>query len=347
MIFTPNAIATAVGSFPHESVEDASQLIFETTPHIPVWPQLPKKDFFEEITNQYSRSLPCYYIDHKNRKYGFDTEEDLPGQLEAFYRRVIDEDLDYFGLDDEHSAGFGFFLDTIKKRKGDEIAAIKGQVIGPLTHGLIPDKKDGKYAIYHSDLFDVIVKNSTMNSRWQIQKMREVFPRVIIFIDEPSLSIIGSGYYSVDHNLIIDSFNEIIKGIRKEGGIPGMHCCGDADWEEVLNLDLDIINFDATDEVILDKFLQSRNLNSFLEQGKVVAWGIIPTIHEKIEGATIEQIEKNFTAVIKQLASRGVREEDVLSSAIITPSCGTGTLTVPLAEKALRLTRDLSNHLRG
>jgi hypothetical protein len=347
MTFKPNSMATAVGSFPHLNAGEACDLIFETIPNLPVWPQLPRRDFLEEINNQYSRGLPCYYIDRENKTYGFDTKRDLAGELERFYDRVLREDIDYFGLDENHSQGFTYFITALKKRNNHDLFSLKGQVIGPLTHGLVTDKRDGRYALYLPDLFDAIVKNSTMNARWQIRKMKEVFPHVILFIDEPSLSIIGSGYYAVDHDLVIASFQEIIQGIRSESGIPGMHCCGDADWDELLGLDLDIINFDAADDAIVNKFINSKKIIEYFERGKSVAWGIVPTLRDKIERATFEEIEEKFRSIIRMLSKAGLREDDLLAHSIITPSCGTGTLTTALAEKAMRLTRTLSDKLRG
>jgi hypothetical protein len=347
MTFKPNSIATAIGSFPHSNAEEAGELIFETIPHLPVWPQLPQRDFLEEINNQYSRGLPCYCIDRENKKYGFNTNHDLPGELERFYNRVIEEKIDYFGLDESYSQGFAYFMKAIEERDKGDLFSIKGQVIGPLTHGLVPDIRDGKYAIYKPDLFDAIVKNGTMNARWQIRKMKEVFPQVVMFIDEPSLSIIGSGYYAVDHDLAIDSFREIIGGIREEGGIPGMHCCGNANWDELLGLDLDIINFDATDEAVVNKFIHSKKLIEYFERGKSVAWGVVPTIRDAIEKVTLEEIERNFHSMIKMLSEKGLSEDDLLVYSIITPSCGTGTLATALAEKAMRLTKALSDKLRG
>ncbi len=92
-----------------------------------------------------------------------------------------------------------------------------------------------------------------------------------MFFDEPSLSIIGSGFYSVDRDQVTGSFKEITDGIHKEGGLAGTHCCGNADWDELLDpaTGLDIINFDATDEIIVDKFVNARNVISVPGTGRV------------------------------------------------------------------------------
>jgi methionine synthase II (cobalamin-independent) len=219
--------------------------------------------------------------------------------------------------------------------------------VGPLTHGVLTDRVDGKLAFYKPDLYDAIVKNCTMVARWQIKTLKEICPDVIIFIDEPSLSVIGSGFYSVEPEQTYDSFKEVISAIKEEGGTPGMHCCGNADWNRLMGLGIDIINFDADDDIVSDKFVNSDVINEFIESGKIIAWGVVPTLADKIGPATIESVEEKFTALLERLKSRGLREETLLEQSLITPSCGTGTLSVELAEKAMRLTKEISQRLRG
>ena len=79
MKVTPGGAATVIGSFPHTSAEEACGLVFDTLPDIPAWPQLPRRDFLEDMNVQFSRRLPCFAIDPVNRKAGFDTSRDLAG----------------------------------------------------------------------------------------------------------------------------------------------------------------------------------------------------------------------------------------------------------------------------
>ncbi len=348
MNFKPGGAATVIGSFPHTEAADACRLVFDATKHIPAWPQLPQRGFFEDMNAQFSRRLPCLHLDEENRKLGFDTSRDIAGDLERFYTKVIEDDVEYFGLDEKHSAGFGCFIDALKKGSAPEAIALKGETTGPLTLGLLTDITDGKYALYKPDLFDAIVKNCTMNARWQVRKLKEHHDTVIISFDEPSLSIIGSGFYSVDKTQISGAFKEIVRGIHAEGGLAATHCCGNADWDDLLDpdLDLDVINFDATDDIIADKFLNARHLPLFLKNGKCVAWGVVPTLKDKIEKASAGDVDANFRTLVKKLSERGIDESDIIARSIVTPSCGTGTLTVPLAEKVMELLSGLSGSIR-
>jgi methionine synthase II (cobalamin-independent) len=345
MKFEPRSAATIIGSFPHLDAEEACALVFKTLPKIPAWPQLPRKSFLEDMNNQYSASLPCFYVDEKNKKSGFDTSRDLAGELEKFYTKIIEDDVDYFGLDPGRSAGFSCYVKRLREKGGAGFSALKGQVTGPLTLGLLTDRVDGKYALYKPDLFDAIVKNCAMSARWQVMRLKGFSDTVIIFFDEPSLSVLGSGFYSVDRSLVTGAFDEIIRGIKSEGGLAGTHCCGNADWDELFELDLDIINFDATDELIVDKFINSKNLASFIERGKIIAWGVVPTVRDKIEEATIEKITTAYDSLVTRLASRGVDRQRILNQSMVTPSCGTGTLPVELSEKVMSLLKELSTNI--
>lgn len=349
MNFKPNGTATVIGSFPHEKVADACSLVFESLPDIPAWPQLPRRSFLEDMNVQFCKRLPCLALNENERKAGFDTSRDMAGELERFYTHFIEDDVDYFGLDDDHAAGFGCFIQGVRDGRAPGALALKGETTGPLTLGLMTDITDGKYALYKPDLFDAVVKNCTMNARWQVRMLRKFSERVIVFFDEPSLSIIGSGFYSVDRDQVIGSFREITDGIHGEGGLAGTHCCGNADWDDLLGPapGLDIINFDATDEIIVDKFVNARNVVAYLERGGCIAWGVVPTLKDKLESATLESVIGNFRAVVKRLSARGIREDEILARSIVTPSCGTGTLTIGLAEKAMSLLKELSGAITG
>ncbi|MBN2077449.1 MAG: hypothetical protein JW838_00690 [Spirochaetes bacterium] len=347
MNFRPMASATVIGSFPHTDPSEACGLVFKRLKDIPAWPQLPRRDFLEDMNVQYSRALPCLVVDHENRKVGFDTSGDVAGELERFYTRFIEEDIEYFGLDGGHAAGFSCFIESVRAGKAEGARALKGQISGPLTLGLMTDAVDGKYALYKPDLFDAVVKCCAMNARWQARRLGEITDTPIVFFDEPSLSILGSGFYSVDKDLVANSFREIIDAIHHEGGLAGTHCCGNADWDDLMDLDIDIISFDAADEIIADKFVTSRRVNAFLEKGGCIAWGIVPTLKEKIEKADSRSVESSFRGHLKRLEERGIGEDAILEHSLFTPSCGTATLSITLAEKVMELLEGLSAKFRG
>jgi len=55
--FTPNGLATGIGSLPHTDVENAIKFIFKYFRDIPHWPQLPKLSGLEGLVDQYLSPL--------------------------------------------------------------------------------------------------------------------------------------------------------------------------------------------------------------------------------------------------------------------------------------------------
>ena len=98
MRFSPQGIATAIGSFPHKEPEAACELILRYIPEIPIWPQLPNTNFREQMEIQYSEGMPCVVVDEAKERIYFETGGDPTGDLEKFYENVLAENLDYFQI---------------------------------------------------------------------------------------------------------------------------------------------------------------------------------------------------------------------------------------------------------
>ena len=158
---------------------------------------------------------------------------------------------------------------------------------------------------------------------------------MIIFIDEPILSALGSsGYLGVNSSEASRLLKELIAVIRSEGGISGIHCCGNADWPMVIDCGPDIINFDAYDYT--DTLaLYPEELRTFLEKGGYLAWGIIPT-SEAITGENPESISRRFQKGIEKLSVH-IPGDLIFSNILLTPSCGTGSRTVEETLKIFQL----------
>jgi hypothetical protein len=79
----------------------------------------------------------------------------------------------------------------------------------------------------------------------------------------------------------------------------------------------------------------------------MIAWGIIPTLRpEDIEKENAASLAENWKKKAKMLEPLGFDLRAVLSQSFITPSCGTGSLSIDLATKVLSLTREVSQILR-
>ena len=75
---------------------------------------------------------------------------------------------------------------------------------------------------------------------------------------------------------------------------------------------------------------------------------MIPTLDpEALEKEDLNSLLAKFEADKNYLLKNGIDEKQLLSQSIITPSCGAGVLSEELAQKAIRLTKELSDVLKN
>jgi len=343
-------MCTAIGSLPHQDIERACEVVLENFPEIPAWPQLPRRDLRENMYIQVSEGMPCLVLDEEREAIYFQTKGDITGELEKFYEKIIENKVDYFKIGSEYAAGFHFFLELFRKSlsKADmvtNILAIKGQLIGPISFGLTVTDENRRSILYHEQLADVIVKSCMMKARWQIIRMKEVFPKAIIFIDEPYLSSFGSAFVSLGRDEVVNYLNQVIDSVKSEGAIAGIHCCGNTDWSILMETRVDIISFDAYNYLETISLYPDK-LREFLTQGRCLAWGIVPASSRAMAEEINSLIEK-FEEGLRLLVDKGIPRELIVENLLITPSCGTGTLSVEVAEKVMKLTRGVSDRIRA
>jgi methionine synthase II (cobalamin-independent) len=174
------------------------------------------------------------------------------------------------------------------------------------------------------------------------KRFNELFPGTptIIFFDEPSLSSFGSAFSGLNREDVIHSLNECFDAVK---GFKGIHCCGNTDWSVLLSTNVDILSFDAYG-YLGTLSLYPKELKTFLERGGLLAWGIVPT-SEAILKEDAESLFNRFKEEVKILSKKGI-DPALLQRAILTPSCGTASLPIHLAERACELTAEVSKRLR-
>lgn len=284
MSFKPKFLTTHIGSMPHTHAEPLCTRLVQLI-EAPGWPQLPRRDFRESIYVQFSAGLPGIALNESNQKVIFETNGDMPLALEAFYGRILDDDVDSFAPGHDYAAGFFAMLDALRTTPGEWA---KGQVIGPISFGLTVTDQDLRASLYDELLADTIVKNMAMNARWQVRQLRGARPNVILFVDEPYLASFGSAFISLSRESAIDMLNELFAAIHLEGGLAGVHCCANTDWSLLLATTVDILNLDAYG-YLENLGLYPAELRAFLDRGGAIAWGIVPNDGD-VAQVTAEQI---------------------------------------------------------
>lgn len=339
-------LATAIGSLPHESPSDAVGVILRSIPECPIWPQLPKRGYREQMEIQYCEGLPCVVLDDVKGRMHFDTSDEdrtataVGGFYEKYMAAEESGDWSAFAVTPAFSAGI-YALEKALSAAGPKRKWVKVQTTGPLTTGLsVVDQN--KRAVYYNEMFrDVLVKAAIAKCRWQIKKFAPFAEGLICFVDEPILSAFGSStYVSVVRDDVVTIVSELVSAIHAEGALCGVHCCGNTEWPILIDAGVDIVNFDAFafGESIT---LYPDQVKKHLEAGNYLAWGLVPT-SEKAAGQTVNSLVNHYDGLAARLAGRGINRELIRKQSLLTPSCGTGSLRQELAEKVLDLLRETS-----
>lgn len=345
MAFTPGCLPAAVGSLPHLNPQDGVELMLKYLPEIPAWPQLPNCSYQESMYIQFSEGMPFVQLDPAKGRMYMDLSGDIYGRLEKFYTRVLDDDLDYFAIHGDYARGLDAFMDRIWRQKGNTLQWIKGQITGPISFGLMITDQYKRAILYSEEVFDTVVKSLALKVRWQIHYLQRLWPKLIIFIDEPYLSSFGSAFINLTRDQVLQYLSEMFEAVHREGALAGVHCCGNTDWSILMETDVDILNFDAY-EYFQGMTLYIDELKDYLERGGVLAWGIVPT-SKQIEGESGESLTENFWSKVDELVNRGIPKKTLLNQSLITPSCGMGSMKVPQSERVLSLLAEVSQIARS
>jgi len=334
--FELSGLATAIGSMPHKDPREACELVLKYLPEIPAWPQLPQRSFVENMSVQFSEGFPGMMIE--GERVWVDLSRDYSAQLEQLYSDDIENNLEPYAVAADRAAGLHAFL----QQKPENAKALKGQVTGPISLGLTATDQNRRPLLYDDVLADAIARHLRLKASWQERELRALCPSTIIFVDEPHLASIGSAFISLPREQAIALINEVLGGIT---GLKGVHCCSNTDWSLVLETSLDILSFDAYNygESLT---LYPEEVKAFLEQGGVIAWGIVPNNEEALAREDATTLISRLGELIDRLARKGVDRAILAERCLVTPSCTLAGMPPGGAEKALMLLAQVSAELR-
>ena len=350
--FQADCLPVLIGSLPMNNHAEATRLVFKYTPEIPLWVQLPV--YKEEgMLAQFLPGMPGFTIE-KDKAFINASSENFDDDLLRFYEdymSVVEQKSDLlssrFALTKDTAMGFFEFMNQLNGLS-DLPCAVKGQITGPVTFGIGVCDQDGRAIFYNEQLRDAAVKLLSLKAAWQVRQLSKFGRPAIIFFDEPALAGFGSSaFISISRDEISNCFEEVIEAVHSEGGLAGIHVCANADWSLVLQSSVDIVSFDAYS--FFDRFiLYPDQIRKFIDSGRIFAWGIVPTSSPAdIEKETTDSLMANWQDKVCKIEKLGIDKSNIFKQSLITPSCGTGSLTFDHAKKVLRLTREVSDRLRN
>ncbi|MDP8260509.1 MAG: hypothetical protein P9L96_05920 [Candidatus Gygaella obscura] len=331
-------MTTGIGSVSFNNPKPALEYIFDYV-DIPFWPQLTNLSKFESMGLQFSENIPCLKQENKDLVYEASSCEK---NLERCYEHIIAEDTGFFKISTEYAQGLYAFLDFLKK-KNTSRGYIKGHTTGPFSFAAAVKKEKG-LLLADSVMMEVITKALAMKALWQVRELKKFSEQVMFFIDEPYLSCFGSGFTSINKEIVQLYLSQFIDLLRKEQVLIGIHCCGNTDWGLLMGLDIDIINFDAFN--FADKFLlYSQDIKEFLQKGGILAWGIVPTNGYK-DDITSNELKNSINSYMETLEKKGIDHSLVASNSLITPSCGLGSIEKDINQSIFKLLKSTADLLK-
>ena len=329
-------LPTAIGSMPQTDPQGACSQVIHYLKDIPVWPQLPKRSFQENMYAQYSQGFPGLVVE--NDRIYVDRAR-AQEEMTQFYAHFLADDFYKYAVGAEYAAGLHTFLNWENLSPW----GVKGQVTGPVTWGMTVTDEDRKAIIYDDTFRDAVPKLLRMKASWQEKALSQVSGNTIVFLDEPYMAAFGSVGLLLDRDEIIGLLDEVFEGIH---GIKGVHCCGNTDWSVLLKTTTDVVSFDAYG------FAESLSLypaevKDFLGRNGTIAWGIVPNEPEALAGETVASLKDRLEEAMAPFTRNGVPFRQLVRQGLLTPSCSLASLgTEEAAGRALELLADLSSRIR-
>ncbi len=345
--FKPQFLATGVGSLPLTNGEDALDLIWKSVPLAPHWPQLPRLGAESSFVGQYLNALieTGVIADVKDPKFQVEATDWVERMTDFYtlYLEAIEGDqqaLERFGFSTQGGEGFEVFCRNLEHYGTRDAVILKGQLIGPLTLGMQITDKSRRSSYYDDTLRDMLVKTLALHAEWQTKRLSRFGLPVLMTIDDPELYGFGaSTHITLKSGQLIEELNAIVEGILRQGGIAGVHVCAGMDWALLFDSKVQVVNFDAYG-YMQSMMALAEPLNTFLTRGGILSWGIVPTNPIAWE-ETAQSLKIRLENNIEELVRRGVDESLLRQQSMLTPSCGTGTLPIELAEHVYKLLSEL------
>src|ERR1700758_4349728 len=152
--------------------------------------------------------------------------------------------------------------------------AVKGHIEVPIPLSAYLFHK-GRPFLSDPALFSSLAIHVSQLVCWQIDRLRAFGVPVVLFVDEPALSLEVPGLTEVSEAQRLSALGAIFDDARARGAYIGLHCCAAHPFDRMLRTMPDILSFDAHEE--LEAFLAHPQSIDFVNQGGTVAYGLIPT----------------------------------------------------------------------
>jgi methionine synthase II (cobalamin-independent) len=321
-VLFPPGMSTGIGSLPHGDADEAARFALDAHPRLPAAPSLPRRSATEGMIAQAAWGIT-----------GVSVLSD--GSLLVDEAAVDPETpLGDPTVDGEPFVALRAFLSAIEGR----VAPFKLQLTGPVTLGLALHA----VGVSTDRAFGVARLAVTARIRSALHLARQVAPGAtpVMFLDEPGLRAALDPDFPVDLDDALDLVSSAM-AVIEESAIAGLHCCGQADWQAVLQAGPQILSLPVGTGAID----HAGALAGFLERGGWIAWGAVPTDGPLIESADV--LWRRLRTEWDMLAAGGCDPVLLREQAIMTPACGLVGFDPFQAEQVSALASHLAQRLEA
>jgi len=302
---------TGIGSLPMATPESAIQLVTESSPEIPFWPQLPRLSEREGAVGQ-GLGLLLDLIEPRTEGYGYQVRKGRIDSVIATLHRSSGE------LTAENAVGFGAFEQALAAGAFPSAFAVKGQIEGPITLAAYLFHKDRPF-LSDPALFSAVAFHVSQIICWQIDRLKRFGLPVLLFVDEPALCLEVRVPNEVSEEHRLSALEVMLEGVRVRGALAGLHCCAARPFERMFRANPDILSFDAHEG--LEFFFADAQARRHVRAGGAVAYGMVPTWSSLSALDPVALFTRWLTA-----ASVSGDAQEFAQQAMVTATCGLGLL---------------------
>jgi hypothetical protein len=314
-------MSMTVGSLPHRSLSEAVDIAFSAT-DILTLPTLPRRSPAESMIAQALVGLPGVTVG----QYG-----SIAVDVSSI-RATEDVRTD---LRHDAFAGFRAVLAAAAERGAP--ATVKWQFVGPITLGLALQRA----GVPNATAFDIAMRSVRGHVINLLAAVQAALPGAeqIVVLDEPEWSALFEPGFPLPPDVAIDLLSGVLAVIEPVA-VAGVHCCGDADLQSLMSAGPSLVSLPAK----LSLVEQAGHVQRFLESGRWIAWGAVPT--DGPVPMTAERPWRRLCDLWCQLVQRGCSPAQLRQQSLITPECGLGLHHPSVAERVLRINAELSSRVR-
>ncbi len=330
-----NLLTTAMAVMPHTDAESALETALSVD--VPFWPQLPNYSYYEDMYVQAAEHFPGILLDLDKRTLKFSLDKFI---LELEETLAHFDDMSYFDISKKYSVVYHRFLESDLSNR----PAIRGQLEGPISFGFNVLDQDERPILFDDTVRPFMFEFMAKRINAQLDRLKILNGNAFMFVDEPGLQYLFSAMAGYND---LKAKGDLVLFFSMVDRPCGIHLCGNPDWDFLLGLNLDILSLDIyTNAEIFSSYAPS--IKRFLDNGGVIAWGIVPTGFEAFEQEDMKSLIAQLENVWQILAKKGIDIPDMLKKSLLSPAtcCLVNPDKEKTVEKAFSIVQKLSVILR-